>query len=128
MEIFFLVDKEWQEKLRKIDGRFRFAIVDQDKQKTDNIKNELMEKFEQSLSLSLVDRMLQSWSFFFQEEDNPMYEFDLKAEAKIRELQPDFLLCDQLLALPTMQLAPYAFLCSANPLLMGFQGWPINSA
>lgn len=51
-----------------------------------------------------------------------MFEFDVKAEAKIRELKPDFLLCDQLVALPAMQLAPYAFLCSANPLLMAFEG------
>ena len=128
MEIFFLVDKEWQEKLTKIDSRFRFAIVDRDKQEQNIQRDELMEKFEQNLSLPLIDRLLQCWQHFFQEENNPTYEYDLKAEAMIRELQPDFLLCDQLIALPTMQLAPYAFLCSANPLLMGFQGWPINSA
>ena len=117
-----MVDQEWQEKLSKIDGRFKYAIIDQNKQKVDSVKSGLMEKFEENLKLPLAERILKSWGFFFQEADNPMFEFDVKAEAKIRELKPDFLLCDQLVALPAMQLAPYAFLCSANPLLMAFEG------
>lgn len=122
VDVYFIVDSEWQDKLSKIDSRFKFAIVEQSKQEVDSVKNELMEKFEQSLSLPLADRTIQSWSYFFQEAHNPMFEFDRKAEIKIRELKPDFLLCDQLIALPAMQLAPYAFICSANPLLFAFEG------
>ena len=125
-EVYFIVDQEWQEKLTKIDPRFKFAIVQQSKQEVDSVKNDLMDKFEQSLSLPPVDRMIQSWGHFLQEAENPMFAFDLKAEAKIRELKPDFLLCDQLIALPAMQLAPYAFICSANPLLFAFEGLLIH--
>ena len=121
VDIYFIVDKEWEEKLSKIDGRFKFAVLHRDQQKRAARREEIMKKVLDLLELPLADRVIQSWGLFFR-ADNPIYELDKQAEEKIREIKPDFMLCDQIGLLPAMELAPVAHIQSANPLGFSFEG------
>lgn len=121
LDVFFIVDQEWQEKLSKIDGRFKFAVMHRDKQQQAARREEMMKKILELLKLPLAERVIQSWNVFFK-TDNPIYELDKQAEEKIREIKPDLMLCDQIGQLPAMQLAPTAHIQSANPLGFSFEG------
>lgn len=121
IDVYFVVDQEWQEKLIKIDGRFKFAVLHRDKQKQAARREEMMKKILDLLKLPLAERVIQSFGWFFR-ADNPIFELDKQAEVKIREIKPDLMLCDQIGFLPAMQLAPAAHIQSANPLGFSFEG------
>lgn len=121
VDVHFIVDEEWREKLSKIDGRFKFAVMQRDKQKQAARREEMMKKILEILKLPLADRVIKSWGVFFT-ADNPIFELDKQAEEKIRKIKPDLMLCDQICLLPAMQLAPAAHIQSANPLGFSFEG------
>ena len=121
IDVYFLVDQEWQEKLSKIDDRFKFAILHRDKQKQAARREDAMKTILELLELPLADRVIKSFGWFFK-ADNPIFELDKQAEVKIREIKPDLMLCDQIGLLPAMQLAPAAHIQSSNPLGFSFEG------
>lgn len=121
LEVYFIVDQEWQEKLSKTDARFKFAVMNRDKKAQAARREEMMKKILELLKLPLAERVIQSWKVFFT-KDNPIYELDKQAEEKIREIKPDLMLCDQIGQMPAMQLAPTANIQSANPLGFSFEG------
>lgn len=91
IEIYFIVNPEWAEKLRKYDSRFKFGIIELE-QKNDRIE-EFISNLEPVLSSPLVDRIISSWTHFL--DWNVLPEIDRKSQEKIEEIQADFLICDQ---------------------------------
>ena len=99
IDIYFIVDVLWAEKLREFDSRFKFAIISSSKEAESRIED-LVDKLEPFLSLPLVDRMIESWKNFL--DWNVIPEIDRKSEEKIREIGADLLICDQVCYLPAI--------------------------
>jgi len=124
IEIYFIADEQWAEKLAKIDKRFKFGIIDYDNKDQEFRMIELVNKIEKTVYLSLVERMKVVWSIFMQ--DKTVMDIDRKSDEKIKEIKPDLLLCDQVVHLPAIHSnkIPYAFIESASPCIFNFEGFP----
>ena len=144
VEVHFIVDAEWASKLAKLDGRFKFGIIEYDNSEQKNQMLEMLNKFEAFLKLPLLERVIGLWESFL--EQKTILEIDIKSgnfeiiqknqpiahfllfrsEQKIRELRPDVLLCDHVFHLPSMHSLgiPFFFIASANPLVFNIDGFP----
>lgn len=83
-----MVDKQWADKLSKIDSRFKFGCFDYDDKKNDIRILNIVEKLERTLSMSLIDRQIETWNLFAR--DPTLIEVDRKSEEKLREIKPDY--------------------------------------
>ena len=148
VEVYFIVDKEWEGKLGKFDERFKFGVIECDNQQENRLEKLLIEN-EALLKLPLLERTTVSlWTTLT--GDQTGLEMDMKAgkglstdllpcemtplllltllffsEKKICHIRPDVLLCDQAFHLPSMHSLdiPFFFIVSANPLAFGFEGF-----
>ena len=62
VEITFLLDNQWKEKLSKLDSRFKFRTFEYDKPEQENHVANLLEKLEPVTKLPLVLRMGTLWN------------------------------------------------------------------
>lgn len=124
-EIYFVVDRPWFERLSKIDSRFKFGVFDYADQSMELRMANIVQKLEKTLKMSWFDKLLETWRMFVQDET--LEEVDIKSEAKIKEINPNFLICDQGWHLPAMIKSgvPYAFIASCNPLIFRLDGFPM---
>lgn len=100
------MNETWANKLKKLDERFKFALIEVEEEQ-DRI-DEMIEKIEPFLKSSLVDRLINSWINFLKWET--LYDIDVKTEAKIKELNIDLIISDQVCHFPAMQSAPHVFI------------------
>ena len=121
-EVTFIVDKRWPKTLAKIDERFKFAVVEYELQNMGMRMGKLIKNLEDSLKMNEYDRIYNIWKIFVFEDELFML-IDEKSEEKIKEINPDFLLCDQNWILPTMinSKVPYGIIVSCNPLAFGIE-------
>lgn len=95
LEVYFIVDDVWAEKLSKNDARFKFGIINYDNKEQGSRIEDLVDSLEPLLSTKLVERMIGCWSQFLDWSTLP--EIDRKSEEKIKEIGADFLICDQVI-------------------------------
>ena len=78
IEVYFITDKEWEGKLAKFDDRFKFSVIDYDNSEQKNHIGELLNKFEDSLKLPLLERSTVSL-FATLLEDKTTLQMDTRA-------------------------------------------------
>ena len=119
VEIYFMLDELWKEKISKHDSRFKFCTFQYDKKEQENSIVDFMDLLEPITKLPLVERMGKLWTSFDKERDDDL-KWDQKIGDLLVELKPDLILMDQMVLLPSVVRAncPYAFLISSNPLLL----------
>ena len=117
VEIYFLLDPIWQEKISKLDSRFKFKVFQYDRKEQENQTTDFMDLLEPITKLPLVQRMGSLWTSFADQRDDEL-EWDRRIGDLLVELKPDLILMDQMFLLPAVIRAgcPYAFIVSANPL------------
>lgn len=123
VDIYFVCDQEWETKLRKMDERIKLVRIEYDSDEAKNRMADMVDKFKMFLSLPHIEKTIGTWQAFI--NDRSTIEIDKVSGVQIKKINPDFLLCDQIFSLPAMQGYPYAFIASANPLVFGFDGYPI---
>ena len=77
VEIYFIVDEEWEGKLAKLDDRFKFAVIGYDSSEQQKRMLDLLSKIEALLKLPLLERCIRLWTTVL--EDKTAAEIDLKA-------------------------------------------------
>ena len=105
LEVYFITDEFFGEKVAKVDARFKLAKFQYAGQKDESRFNDVIIKLESFLGLPVTERLLKSMDVFIYDPTDE--QIDLAAEKPIRELNFDFLLCDQFSHLPSMSLVPY---------------------
>ena len=76
VEVYFIVDEEWQGKLAKLDERFKFAVIEYDNSDQKNRIVDMLTKFETFLKLPLLDRSINMWTMVM--DDKKALEMDVK--------------------------------------------------
>ena len=92
LEIYFIVDAEWQGKLANFDERFKFGVIEYDNDQQKERIQDIVAKTEPLLSATCVVKQENAWINFL--DWNVLPEIDRKSEEKILEVA-DFLICDQ---------------------------------
>lgn len=115
VDVYFIVDHFYATKISEYDSRFivrSFRYQNETKLRT----NYIIDTLEACLKMSLVEKSILCWRMFV--DDDLLIEADANTEKLIKEIAPDFLLCDQNFHLPAILNCkiPYAFICSYNPL------------
>lgn len=87
VEVYFIVDKQWQDNISKIDARFKFCVYDFHEQNGELRLVKLIDELEKCLTMSLEEKSSFIWSMFTQ--DPTIKEVDMKAEKLINQVQPD---------------------------------------
>lgn len=105
IEVYFLADDFFADKITKVDARFKLAKIEYEGQKDESRYNDLVTKLESFLALPSLERLLNSMNVFIYDPTDE--KIDMAAEKPIKELGLDFLLCDQFGHLPSMSLKPY---------------------
>ena len=77
IELYFIVDQEWRDKLAKLDDRFKFGVFEYDSREQEHRTSDLLEKFEVLLKRSMLERVTCLWSTIL--EDKTVLEIDTKA-------------------------------------------------
>ena len=87
----------------------------------------MIDTLEACLSMSLIDKQALFWKMML--EDDLLIEGDRKTEEIIKNLNLDFLLCDQNFHLPAILLSnlPYAFINTYNPCFFAINGLAMGS-
>lgn len=104
LEVYFLTDEFFAEKIIKVDARFKLAKIEYDGQKDESRFNDVVLKLESFLELPQMERLLKSMDVFINDPTDE--QIDIAAEKLIRELKLDFLLCDQFGHQGSMSLVP----------------------
>ena len=127
LEVYFIADDEWKQKLERRDSRFKFGLLETDKEANIKRMNYLIDGFERALSdrMSAFDKMVHTWKIA--SGDPFVAKIDLESEKLIRKIAPDFILADQSFHMPALLnlKIPYAFVMSCNPLRYDFDEFPI---
>ena len=105
VEVYFITDDFFADKIAKVDSRFKLAKFEYEGQKDESRYNDLVTKLESFLVLPAIERLLNSMDVFIYDPTDE--KIDIAAEKPIKELGLDFLLCDQFAHLPSMSLKPY---------------------
>ena len=77
VEVYFIVDREWESKLAKLDERFKFGVIEYDNGEQKNRVLDMVNRFEDSLKLPLLERLTSLWKTFL--EDKTILEIDIKS-------------------------------------------------
>lgn len=104
LEVYFIVDQEWKEKLAKFDDRFKFGVIEYDNDQQQARVADMITKIEPFLSASPAKKQELAWSNFLDWDVLP--EIDRKSEEKILEVA-DFLICDQVSFFFCWRLLPF---------------------
>lgn len=86
LDVYFVVDLVWQEKLAAMDGRFKFSSFDLKDHVQGLVK--LVDDLEKTLTMSLEDKLNFQWKLFI--ENPTLIETDRLAEDAFRSINPDF--------------------------------------
>uniref|UniRef100_A0AAN0LVX7 UDP-glycosyltransferase n=1 Tax=Polyphagotarsonemus latus TaxID=1204166 RepID=A0AAN0LVX7_9ACAR len=124
IEVYFIADKTWAEKLTKIDSRFKIGLIELS-QKEDR-GQDIAKDTEKCLTLSLIESIKLVFEKFFISDAERLYEIDKKSGEQIKIINPDFILCDQVVHLPAMleHNIPHGFIISTNPSGLKIDGFP----
>lgn len=90
VEIYFVCDKEWEKKLRKIDNRFKLAKFEYETKEAETRMSSLIDGFKKFLNLPQVERLITLMEGFMQ--NRTILEIDIKVEEQLKKISPDFLL------------------------------------
>uniref|UniRef100_A0AAN0LHC1 UDP-glycosyltransferase n=1 Tax=Polyphagotarsonemus latus TaxID=1204166 RepID=A0AAN0LHC1_9ACAR len=128
IEVYFISDETWAEKLTKIDSRFKIGLIELS-QKEDRIPD-IVKHTENCLNLSLIERRKYLFQTFFIDDIERIYETDIKSREQIKIICPDFILCDQMIQLPAMSEhnIPHGFIISTNPMSMKIENFPYSGS
>uniref|UniRef100_A0AAN0LVW8 UDP-glycosyltransferase n=1 Tax=Polyphagotarsonemus latus TaxID=1204166 RepID=A0AAN0LVW8_9ACAR len=124
VEVYFIAEKVWAEKLKKIDQRFKIGLIDLSSEEDRII--DVVKDTEKSLNLSHIDSIKFLFEKFFMSDVERLFETDKKSGEQIKKIKPDFILCDQILQLPAMleHNIPYGFIISTNIAGLKIDGFP----
>lgn len=107
VEVYFLTDNYFAEKISKVDTRFKLVILEYGGNKKDESRyNDLVIKLESFIQLPIIERLASALNVFVA-CDPTEEEIDRVAEKPIKELKLDFLLCDQFAHFASMGLTAY---------------------
>ena len=77
VQVYFIVDAEWEGKLAKFDDRFRFGVIEYDNSEQKNRLLDMVNRFETTLKLPQVERVISLWSTFL--DDKTILDIDIKS-------------------------------------------------
>lgn len=91
VEIYFVCDKQWEEKLKKMDDRFKMLKFEYETKAAENRLDTILESYKQYLEMpTYLDRLIAIKKRVT--VGDTKLETDSKVEKLLHELSPDFLL------------------------------------
>uniref|UniRef100_A0AAN0N800 UDP-glycosyltransferase n=1 Tax=Polyphagotarsonemus latus TaxID=1204166 RepID=A0AAN0N800_9ACAR len=125
IEVYFLTDLIWANKLSERDSRFKFEIYKLAKNDDEDNMNNMIENLEKSLNLPYVERYAEICQAFLDNTENLIF-VEKQISDIIERLKPNYILCDLMTQTPSVikSKIPYGFIISFNPLALSFDDYP----
>ena len=81
--------------MAKKDSRYKFAVIEYDCKESEEKMANIINELEATLKMSEIEKLEFTWKLFSEDFQKTLNEVDAKSEAKLREIEADFILMDQ---------------------------------